>query len=129
MPSWVPGTAYLQCTHISDANDARTKAQVAYPPPVDDAQPSWYVLDGVEIRLPFVHPGVSWDDGSFITVEVLFRVGIVDVGAGRLEGHRSLANMHGLDTRFTLQGFEVFEKLDIKINVSASKVERWKNVL
>ena len=79
--------------------------------------------------MPFVHPSVSWDDGSFITIEVLFRVSIDDVRVGGLEGHGSLANMHGLDTQFTLQGFEVFEKLGIKINVSASKVERWKNIL
>ena len=44
---------------------------VSYPPPADDAHAFWYILDSVDVRLPFVHPGVGWDDGGLTTVTIV----------------------------------------------------------
>ena len=52
--------------------------------------------------MPLIHPSIGWGDVGLTAIRIVFRVSVVDVGAGRLVGDRSLANAHSLDTWFAL---------------------------
>lgn len=48
--------------------------------------PIWDILNCIEVRLEFVHPGIACADSGFIAVNVVFGVSIIDVVSGGLGG-------------------------------------------
>jgi hypothetical protein len=86
---------------------------VTYPPPVYYSHPIQYILNGVQVCFPFVHPSSRRNESGFTGICVVIRVSIVNVVTGGLLGDRSLANTHRLDEWFGLQHIEAFEELRV----------------
>jgi len=40
--------------------------------PVDNFHALWYILDGIEISLSLIHPGLGQDCGGLVSVMVIF---------------------------------------------------------